>query len=271
MANNHNKDVKYVGDSRVPAHRTPNIPKDYSEFPGKTEAFWPNFLLREWLVGAVVLVGFLILTVAHEPPLQIIADPTDAAYVPVPDWYFLFLYQLLKYTYAGGPYIVLGTVVIPGLAFGALMLVPWLDRGPERRPWKRPITVGLMLLALISTFYLTWESAAHHDWSQDERYSAKNQTEIDTTTDGYQQFAAYSCIGCHGDQLQGGGAGPAINQAGAERDADYIRDVIVNGKGAMPGGQFGGSEEELEVLVEWLASLGGEKSGAEAEESGSGH
>jgi menaquinol-cytochrome c reductase cytochrome b/c subunit len=272
MANNHNKDVKYVGDSRIPAQRTPNIPKDYSEFPGKTEAFWPNFLLREWLVGAVVLVGFLILTVAHEPPLQIIADPTDTAYVPVPDWYFLFLYQLLKYTYAGGPYIVLGTVVIPGLAFGGLMLAPWLDRGPERRPWKRPITVGLMLLALFSTFYLTWESAAHHDWSQDERYSAKNQApdiEIDTTTEGYQQFAAYSCISCHGDQLQGAGAGPGINQVGAERDADYIRDVIVNGKGAMPGGQFGGTEEELEVLVEWLASLGGEESGAE--ESGSGH
>lgn len=75
MANNHDKDIKYVGDSRITAKRTPNIPPDYSEFPGKTEPFWPNFLLREWMVGAVVLIGFLVLTVSHEPPLQIKLTP----------------------------------------------------------------------------------------------------------------------------------------------------------------------------------------------------
>ena len=52
------KGMKFVGDSRVPApeHKKPNIPKDYSEYPGKTEAFWPNFLLKEWMVGAVFLI-----------------------------------------------------------------------------------------------------------------------------------------------------------------------------------------------------------------------
>jgi menaquinol-cytochrome c reductase cytochrome b/c subunit len=256
MANDHNKDIKYVGDSRIPAKRTPNIPRDYSEFPGKTEPFWPNFLLREWMVGAVVLVGFLVLTVSHEPPLQTLADPTDTSYIPVPDWYFLFLYQLLKYTYASGPYNLIGAVVIPGLAFGGLMLVPWLDNGPERRPSRRPVTTGLMLLAIVSIFFLTWQAADHHDWSQNERYSAKNQVAVDTTTEGYQQYAAYSCINCHGDQLQGGAAAPALNKVGADLDADAIREIIVNGRGAMPGGQFGGTEEELQVLVDWLASLG---------------
>jgi menaquinol-cytochrome c reductase cytochrome b/c subunit len=53
------KGMKFVGDSRVPAVRKPNIPKDYSEYPGKTEAFWPNFLLKEWMVGSVFLIGFL--------------------------------------------------------------------------------------------------------------------------------------------------------------------------------------------------------------------
>ncbi|MFX0112859.1 cytochrome C oxidase Cbb3, partial [Bacillus pumilus] len=77
--------------------RKPNIPKDYSEYPGKKEAFWPNFLLKEWLVGAVFLIGFLVLPVVHAPPLERMADPTDTGYIPLPDWYFLFLYQLLKY------------------------------------------------------------------------------------------------------------------------------------------------------------------------------
>ena len=56
------------------------------------------------MIGAVFLIGFLCLTIAHEPPLEKIADPSDTAYIPLPDWYFLFLYQLLKYTYASGPF-----------------------------------------------------------------------------------------------------------------------------------------------------------------------
>lgn len=46
------KGMKFVGDSGTSSSK-PNIPKDYSEYPGKTEAFWPNFLLKEWMVGAV--------------------------------------------------------------------------------------------------------------------------------------------------------------------------------------------------------------------------
>ena len=52
------KGMKFVGDSRIKANnRMPNVPKDYSEYPGKTEAFWPEFLLKEWMVGAVFLIG----------------------------------------------------------------------------------------------------------------------------------------------------------------------------------------------------------------------
>ncbi len=46
------KGMQFVGDSRVKAtNRMPNVPKDYSEYPGKTEAFWPNYLLKNgWSV-----------------------------------------------------------------------------------------------------------------------------------------------------------------------------------------------------------------------------
>ena len=144
------KGMKFVGDSRVlaPSARKTMIPKDYSEYPGKTEAFWPNFLLKEWMVGAVFLVGFLCLTVAHPAPLERIADPTDTGYIPLPDWYFLFLYQLLKYSFASGPYTVIGAMIIPGLAFGGLLLAPFLDRGPERRPMKRPLATCIYAVSI---------------------------------------------------------------------------------------------------------------------------
>ena len=263
------KGMKFVGDSRIKAnHRMPNLPKDYSEYPGKTEAFWPDFLLKEWMVGAVFLIGYLLLTVGHPSPLEGPADPTNAAYIPLPDWYFLFVYQLLKYSFASGPYNIIGAIVMPGLAFGALMLMPFLDTTPERRPSKRPLPTAFMLLAVASIFYLTWESVVNHDWE-----AAKAQGEIKPSDlgegpkvdiedfkdmPGYEIWMddagpAASCIGCHGGDLTGG-AGPMLINTGLE--AEEIETIAHDGKApGMPGGTFGGSDEELKDLAEFIASL----------------
>lgn len=250
------KGMKFVGDSRISANRKPNIPKDYSEYPGKTEAFWPNFLLKEWMVGAVFLIGFLSVTVAHPSPLERIADPTDTGYAPLPDWYFMFLYQLLKYSYASGPYNIVGALVIPGLAFGALLLAPFIDRGPERRPTKRIFATGFMLLAFCSIFYLTWQTVSTHDWA-----AAKLQGQIvedvgiDKNSDGYKLFKDQGCVTCHGDSLQGG-AGPKL--LGTKLKPAQIAEIAKNGtkSGKMPP-VFKGSEEELKTLSEFVSKADG--------------
>ena len=110
--------------------------------------------------------------------MERIADATDTSYIPMPDWYFLFLYQLLKYSFASGPYNIIGAFIIPGLAFTAMLLAPFLDRGPKRRPIDRPFATGFMLLAVAAIFYLTWEAAYHHDWE-----AAKLQGEIKQVVD----------------------------------------------------------------------------------------
>ncbi|MBS4176574.1 menaquinol-cytochrome c reductase cytochrome b/c subunit [Lederbergia citrea] len=248
------KGMKFVGDSRVSAERKPNIPKDYSEYPGKTEAFWPDFLLREWLVGAVFLIGFLCLTVAHPAPLERIADPTDTGYIPLPDWYFLFLYQLLKYTYASGPYNILGTVVIPGLAFGGLLLAPFIDRGRERRASKRPFATGFMLLAFAGIFYLTWEAVDMHDWAAAEQQGKiTQQVDVDKEAEGYKVYASQSCINCHGENLEGGAAGPGLVDTG--HTPEEVKDIAHNGYKKMPAGQYDGSEEDLDKLAQFIAEL----------------
>ena len=84
----------------------------------------------------------LLLTVAvvFRPPLDAIADPTDASYVPRPEWYFLSLFQLLKYF--PGPLEPLATMVIPGLVVALLFLLPFLDSRADRHPMKRPLVTG---------------------------------------------------------------------------------------------------------------------------------
>src|SRR5690625_2931349 len=140
--------MKFVGDSRVTSERTPNVPLDYSEYPGRTEAFWPNFLLKEWLVGAVFLIGFMTLVLAEPPPLENYANPTTSGYIPLPDWYFLFLFQLLKYQFAAGTYILFCILSIHVRVVRAVLLAPFFDNGQGRRPRQRPKAVDMMILAL---------------------------------------------------------------------------------------------------------------------------
>ncbi|MBO1003039.1 menaquinol-cytochrome c reductase cytochrome b/c subunit [Pseudogracilibacillus auburnensis] len=249
------KGMRFVGDSRISADKTSTVPKDYSEYPGRTEAFWPNFLLKEWLVGSVFLVGFLCATIAAPAPLEGVADPTTAGYIPLPDWYFLFLYELLKYDFASGPYILFGILILPGLAFGALLLAPFLDNGPGRRPPNRPIAVGMMLLALASVFWLTYESASKVDWKEKAEANKPippSDLVIDTDDPGYAVYES-SCIGCHGDSLEGGAAGPSL--IGIEETPEEISKIAVEGIGDMPPGMFTGTDEELEQLVEFIMSV----------------
>lgn len=250
------KGMKFVGDSRISAERKSTIPKDYSEYPGRTEAFWPNFLLKEWLAGSVFLVGFMCMVLAHPAPLEGMADPTNASYIPLPDWYFLFLYELLKYDFASGNYILFGILIIPGLAFGALFLAPFLDNGPGRRPHKRPIAVGMMLLAFTSVAWLTWQSASHVDWEKraeaNQPIPPSEQVEINKDSQGYALFEK-NCMSCHGAELQGGPAAPSL--IGIDRSAKEIAKIAREGTGSMPPGQFKGSDKELEKLVKFIVSV----------------
>jgi len=252
------KDATFVGDSRVPAKRIPNISPSYSDFPGKSEPFWPNFLLKEWMVAAVCLVGFLVLTVSHPSPLTDKANPNDTSFIPLPDWYFLFLYQLLKYPWAAGDYVLIGTIGVPGIAFGALMLAPFLDTGKERRAFRRPVATSLMLLSLVAIFFLTWAAMDEHH----KKHGAGHGGGGGGAAAGDPNFKASevwtaqtSCIGCHGKNLEGQ-VGPNLQKIGGKMSAEEITTIIKDGKPpGMPGGMFKGSDEELKKLVDYLAGL----------------
>jgi ubiquinol-cytochrome c reductase cytochrome b subunit len=81
------------------------------------------------------------------------ADPTDNLFVPKPEWYFMSLYELLKFF--PGKLEVIATAIIPAGGIVILFLIPFLDRNPEKRARKRPISMILMLLAVAAIIALT--------------------------------------------------------------------------------------------------------------------
>ncbi|MBM7564513.1 menaquinol-cytochrome c reductase cytochrome b/c subunit [Paenibacillus sacheonensis] len=288
MAHGHksNEKVVFVGDSRVrkKASTGPVTPPDYSAYPGKSEAFIPNFLLKEWMVGVVVLVGFLVLTISEAAPLGYPADPTNASFIPMPDWYFLFLYQFLKLQYVSKDYVVLGTVGIPGVAFGALLLAPFLDTGKERRFYRRPITSILMFMSLISVFYLTKQSWDHYEHElkitnsvpehitreEKAREAAEEAAKAglpagspppeiplveakDPTATAIIEKA--KCVQCHGTDLKGNDAAgiPSFHGIGDKFSKEELVDIVTNGKDNMPSFKDTLSAEEIDQLTTWLS------------------
>jgi len=291
VAHGHKSDEKivYVGDSRV-IKKTPEqrlIPRDYSAYPGKSEAFIPNFLLKEWMVGVVVLVGMLVLVMSDPAPLGYPADPKNTAFIPMPDWYFLFMYQLLKYPYTSGDYVVLGAVVVPGLLFGGLLLAPFLDTGKERRFYRRPIASSLMILSLIACTYLTYTSWGHYQLELKEKNiipehikreeemhankgaaggeGAKKETKkaaaiVAADDPGAAVYAKATCLACHGAGLKGMPASgvPALLGVGDTHTKEDIMGIIKNGKGNMPAMykpniDKGLTDADIDKLADWLS------------------
>ena len=104
-----------------------------------------------------IFVAFAILfmmALVARVPLEQLADPTDTSYIPRPEWYFLFLFQTLKVF--NGPLEVVGSVVLPGLAILALILVPFIDRGQMVKVTRRTFAFAFVLLGVIGWTGLRW-------------------------------------------------------------------------------------------------------------------
>ena len=101
-----------------------------TERQGTRESFFPYQAARDLTVAIVAGVALAALAWQGAPPLEPPADPTAADYIPRPEWYFLGLFQLLKYF--PGRLEVVGAIVIPGAVMTLLALLPWIDRARTR-------------------------------------------------------------------------------------------------------------------------------------------
>ena len=130
--------------------------------------FYPYHAFKDTMAASFVFALLLTFALAVRVPLDAVADPSDVRYVPRPEWYFLSLFQLLKYF--PGTFELIATMVIPGLLAAGLLLLPFLDRGPDRHPFKRPLVTAAFAVVGVTIVALTWlgvkDSPAHADPSQ---------------------------------------------------------------------------------------------------------
>ncbi|HTW67397.1 MAG TPA: cytochrome b N-terminal domain-containing protein [Bryobacteraceae bacterium] len=115
--------------------------------------FFPEQVFKDTVGVAVGFIVLFTMAVVAKVPLERLADPTDTAYIPRPEWYFLFLFQTLKFF--KGPLEAFASVVLPGIAVLTLFLIPFIDRGPALRVGKRTFAISFVILAAIAWTGLT--------------------------------------------------------------------------------------------------------------------
>src|ERR671939_1033721 len=86
------------------------------------------------------------------------ADPGTTNFVPRPDWYFYFLFYLLR-IFKWPESVILGTVGIPTIALILMLVLPFVDLRRERRLLRRPVAVVGAILTALSMGVLTYKGA----------------------------------------------------------------------------------------------------------------
>ncbi|MCX6624155.1 MAG: cytochrome b N-terminal domain-containing protein, partial [Acidobacteria bacterium] len=111
--------------------------------PLPRKKFFPQQVFKDTVAIFVAFCAVFAMAVAVQSPFGQLADPSNTSFVPRPDWYFLFLFQMLKLL--TGPMELIGSLVLPNLAILALFLVPFLDRGNPRPVRKRGLAMAAVL------------------------------------------------------------------------------------------------------------------------------
>lgn len=226
----------------------------YADLKREGKPFFPDILVKDAVVALGVLLVLFGLIVWRGVPTEGAADPTNTLYVPRPEWYFMFLFEFLKYV--PGEFEGLAAVGLPGLAMLILFLWPFLDRSPARHPRLRPYAISLMTLALagivgltVQAFQATPPSVAQ---APGERLTAAQQA-------GRAIFRR-SCSGCHTVDGSGIVSGPDLGGLAERRESAWIHNYIENPRNANPAAAMPGftpplSHQEVEMITSYLLSL----------------
>ncbi len=223
--------------------------------------FYPVQVFKDTVANFVAFAILFALAVIVHVPLEQLADPTDTTYIPRPEWYFLFLFQMLKLF--SGPLEVVGSVVLPGLAVLALVLVPFIDRAQMVRVTRRTFAASVILLAAIGWSGLTLAAvkstpkpaeAAEIDYSAPTDWLHLSPQEMA----GIAYFRQENCISCHVVGDHGGKVGPDLTASSIHKDAAWMiqhfkRPSAMRPGSSMPPIQL--NDSQLNALAAFLLKL----------------
>ncbi len=250
------------------------------------EPFYPHQVLFD--MGFVLLIMAVLSGLAYLHPVTLgpIANPADTHFLPRPEWYYLPLFEWLKFW--EGSKVVLGIVVIPGLLAMAFFLMPFLDRRLERRPWRRPIPALAVALVVLGMVFLGVKSQFDDKQGpvaeqlaiqaeQERAYSAAPfQPYVEPKDEvvpaalhvgpvsplvgaGRRIFNERGCSGCHGPMGKGTTIAPKLVGVTGKFGEAQLEALLRNPNPRMRAGRMpavDASPRDMSALIAYLGVLG---------------
>lgn len=251
------------------------------------EGFYPRQVLMDMAFAMLLMVGLGFLAYFHPVGLGPIANPADTHFLPRPEWYYLPMFEWLKFW--EGPKVVFAVVVTPGLLAALFFLLPFLDRRLERRPWRRPIPVLAVAIVILGTIFLGVKS--HLDdrsdpttaaqlalqEKQEKAYTAAPfQPYIESpggtgplalptgpvsplVSQGRGIFQAHGCSGCHGEVGLGSTVAPSLAGVTTKFPEPQLIALLHNPNAGMRAGHMPAvdiSASDMSALLAYLGVVG---------------
>ncbi len=227
--------------------------REYSILKNQGKPFFPYAVMKDSVMAAIVVGTIILMSILLGAELGPKADPTTTTYTPRPEWYFFFLFELLRVV-KPPELVFVATIGIPTICLVLLLILPFIDRNPERNPLRRPIATVAGIATIAAMGYLTVLGAL-----------AGSPTEIDLATapqyeEGKEITASSGCLGCHKIGENGNTLGPNLTEIGSVLGRDAIARTLINPTSPMPSYASLQEEhpEQFDKLVDYVASLKGE-------------
>jgi quinol---cytochrome c reductase cytochrome c subunit, bacillus type len=234
--------------------------REYSILKNEGKPFFPYAVAKDALMAVIVMAVIIFLALMFGAELGPKVNPTTTTYVPRPDWYFDFLFEVLRVMKNVPKFTPMATIGVPTIAMILLFLLPFYDRSPERRIERRPIAFAAGVATIAAMAFLTYQGA---DTGSPNSVDLKPPANLSA-----QQKATYlagelvvgqsGCLACHVIGSNGNnGPGPPLTKIGATLPAQAIASTLINPTAPMPS--FRGLQQQypqkFQNLVAFLSML----------------
>jgi len=234
--------------------------REYSLLKNEGKPFFPYAVAKDSLMAVIVMIVIMLLSLLFGAELGPKVNPTSTTYVPRPDWYFFFLFEVLRVMKNVPKFTPMATIGVPTLCMIALFLLPLYDRSPERLITRRPIALAAGLATIACIAFLTFSGANTGSPNSvalppPGGLSASQRA---TFLAGEVVVGESGCEACHviGDNGNNG-PGPPLTHVGANRSVAAIASTLKNPTAPMPSfaGMAKNSPKKFADLVQFLSML----------------
>ena len=211
--------------------------REYSALKSEGEPFFPYSVTHDGVMACIMMAVIIFLALLFGAELGPKADPTTTTYVPRPDWYFFFLFEVLRVMRNVPKFTPMATIGVPTICMILLFLLPFYDRSAERRIERRPVALAAGIATIAAIAYLTF-SGAHTGSPNSVELKAPaslSAANAQRWHAGADVVGESGCLACHVIGENGNnGPGPALTHIANTVPEQQIASTLRNPTPPMP-------------------------------------